>query len=439
MSVPNPRPERSGRLAERLLAAERRCFVGRAAELKLFAEALRDGEPRFAVLHVHGPGGVGKSMLLGEYARLGEAAGSAAVRVDGRSIEASPAGFLLALRQAMGLPASASPELPEQSIVVIAGRQAPGAAWRTDPGWCDLVRIVSLRNLPPEDSRAYLRLRAVPAAGHESALAFTHGHPLALALVADLLARGDQPTFSPEGAPDVMRVLLERFVEQVPGTAHRRALEVCARTRVTTQTLLADVLGSADAPALFDWLRGLSFIEDGPEGLFPHDVAREALDADLRWRDPGSFRDLHRRVLRFLVRRLQSQSGRDQQRAYFDVLFLSRNSPVMRPFYDWQAMGTAWAEPARTEDVPDILAMVRRHEGEASERIAAHWLEHRPHGCFAFRSAAGQLSGFLLQLTLDTADPRAARSTRRSTRPGGSSAAPARRARASASGTCASG
>ncbi len=94
------------------------------------------------------------------------------------------------------------PQLPAQSIVVIAGRQAPGAAWRTDPGWSDLVRIVSLRNLPPDDSRAYLRVRAVPAAGHESALAFTHGHPLALALVADLLARGDQETFSPEGAPD---------------------------------------------------------------------------------------------------------------------------------------------------------------------------------------------------------------------------------------------
>ncbi len=87
------------------------------------------------------------------------------------------------------------------------------------------------------------------------------------------------------------------------------------------------------------------------------------------------------------------------------MLFLSRNSPVMRPFYDWQAMGTASCRAGLSRGVPAILAMVRRHEGEASERIAAYWLEHHPHGCFAFRSAAGQLSGFLLQLTLDTADP----------------------------------
>ena len=288
--------------------------------------------------------------------------------------------------------------------MVIAGRQPPVVAWRCDPGWSDVVRIVSLRNLPPEDSRAYLRAQGVPEDRHESVLAFTHGHPLALALVADLLRRGDEQPLSAEMVPDVVRVLLDRFVEQVPSVAHRRALEICARTRVTTETLLAEVLAEDEASELFDWLRGLSFIEEGPEGLFPHDLARDVLDADLRWRDPGGFRELHSRVLRYLVRRLQDQTGRDQQRAYFDVLFLSRNSPVMRPYYDWQAMGTAYAEPATPEDFPAILRMVRRHEGAASERIVSYWLQHHPHGFFAFRSAAGRLGGFLLQLTLEAAD-----------------------------------
>jgi hypothetical protein len=72
------------------------------------------------------------------------------------------------------------------------------------------------------------------------------------------------------------------------------------------------------------------------------------------------------------VRRLQTQTGRDQQRAYFDVLFLSRNSPVMRPYYDWQAMGTGYAEPAVDQDFSPILSMVRRHEGEARAG------QHRP-------------------------------------------------------------
>jgi len=198
--------------------------------------------------------------------------------------------------------------------------------------------------------------------------------------------------------------LLERFVQQVPSAAHRRALEVCARTRVTTEGLLAEVLESTEAPALFEWLRGLSFVEHGPEGLFPHDLVREVLDADLRWRDPESFRDLHGRVLHYLIRRVQARAGRAQQRAYFDVVYLSRKSPLMRGYYDWEAMGTIYAEPATAEDHPAILAMVRGHEGEASERIAAYWLDRRPDAFLAFRAAGPQLAGFAAILLLDAAD-----------------------------------
>ena len=37
-------------------------------------------------------------------------------------------------------------------------------------------------------------------------------------------------------------------------------------------------------------------MESGPEGVYPHDLARDALDTDLRWRDPDSYRQLLRRI-----------------------------------------------------------------------------------------------------------------------------------------------
>src|SRR5690606_32926982 len=77
------------------------------------------------------------------------------------------------------------PQLPESCLVVIAGRNQPSSGWRTVPGWRDLVRIISLRNLHPDESRLYLNTRGLPEDQHPSVLAFTHGHPLALALVAD--------------------------------------------------------------------------------------------------------------------------------------------------------------------------------------------------------------------------------------------------------------
>src|SRR5262245_54874133 len=103
MSVSKPYPARRARLAERLEAAQQRRFVGRVGELELFRSALQGREPHFAVLHVYGPSGVGKTTLLGEFARAAEDAGAATVRLDGRGIEPTPDGFLVALRQAMGL------------------------------------------------------------------------------------------------------------------------------------------------------------------------------------------------------------------------------------------------------------------------------------------------------------------------------------------------
>ena len=120
-----------------------------------------------------------------------------------------------------------------------------------------------------------------------------HGHPLGLSLLADVVARGGQAAADPL-TPDLVGTLLRRFVEVVPSGGHRRALEVCALARVTTEALLREALGLEDANELFAWLRELSFVESGPEGVFPHDLARDALEADLRWRDP----DGYRRVLR---------------------------------------------------------------------------------------------------------------------------------------------
>ena len=439
MAVRDPGFSGARRLSDRLHEAREQRFVGRERDLLLFEAALDADEPPFAVLFLHGPGGVGKTALLDAFARIAAARGVTAGRIDGRAIEPSPASFLAAMQREFALPHGDSapdvldpdaplvllidtyeqitpldpwlrehllPTLPSRALVVIAGRHPPAPAWRTEPGWGALVRVLPVRNLDPDESRAYLWRRDVPEAWHESVLTFTHGHPLALSLVADLLAQA-----GPEGEvpriddPDVVRVLLERFVEGAPGEAQRSALQLCAHVRVTTEALLAEIVGPDAAPELFAWLRGLSFIEEGSEGLFPHDLARDVLDADLRWRNPDAFLDLHRRARNTIVRRLQATRGIEQQRAFFDLLFLHRGNPLMRSFIQWKTLGAAWAEPATPADHPAIIEIVHRHEGDGSAALAAYWLGRQPGAFTVFRSAGRPVIGFVGSLAIEDVSP----------------------------------
>ena len=73
-------------------------------------------------------------------------------------------------------------------------------------------------------------------------------------------------------------------------------MEACAQVRLISEPLLGEMLKPADPHELFEWLRGLSFIESGSLGLFPHNLAREALVTDLRWRHPDWYQELHHRA-----------------------------------------------------------------------------------------------------------------------------------------------
>jgi len=437
MTGKNAASGQNPRIADRLTAARGGRFVGRLAELELFRAALLAPEPPFAVLQIYGPGGIGKTTLLREYARVAAAAGRAVVQLDGRDLDPSPPGFLLALRQRIGLEGaelSAAvrdwppngvllidtyetltpldawlretflPQLPAQCLVVIAGRNPPAPAWRTEIDWADLTRIVALRNLRPGESQTYLAARGVPADQHAAVLAFTHGHPLALALVADVLRQSETPmAFDPTSAPEVVRVLLERLTHDIPSPPHRLALEICVLAWATTEAMLADVLDGADAQALFEWLRQQSFIEHGPYGLFPHDLAREVLHADSRWRNPDGHQQLTQRLVAHLYRRLEHARGGEQQRLWFDLLSLTRHHPFFQSYFEWAALGRAYAEPAASIDQAAILAMARQHEGAGSAKIADYWLRRQPEAFLVFRTFDGELVGFMAQLAIQQA------------------------------------
>jgi AAA ATPase domain len=433
---------RPATVGHRLRQARNRWFLGRDGELDLFRAALGARQPPFTVLYVHGPGGVGKTALLRAFAAAARTAGVVTVPLDARHVEPSPPGFAAAVRAAAGLEHDQDlgvalgargrrtvvlldtyemaaplddwlrerflPALPADSIMVLASREPPAPPWRSDAAWRELLRVIALRNLRPDSSRAYLRAAGVSEALHERVLAFTHGHPLALSLVVDVLAQEDpagMEDFIPQHAPDVVGELLARFVVGVPGEPHRRALEVCALARLTTEALLRTALDGGEVRDVFEWLRSLSFIEQGPYGLAPHDLARDLLDADLRWRDRERYGVHQDRIRVYVLDRIRRSTGQEQQRALLDLIFLQRSNPFARQYWEWASFGQTYADALAPDDHEAVVAMTATRHGEESAALAAHWLGRQPEAFVALRGGDGVLLGFVMYLTLNRASP----------------------------------
>lgn len=412
----------------------RQQFVGRVAELDLFRSALDAAGPGPRVLFIYGPGGVGKSTLLDECAAVAGDAGACVVRVDGRDVAGAPQGVLGALAGVLEVPADDGPvlppfgervvllvdgydwlrsldvwfrermlpRLPASSVTVIADRLPPRPEWRADAAWSELLRVVSLRNLEPDAARTYLDRRAVPAARQAEVLAISHGHPLTLSLMVDVLTRDPEAALTAVPT-DLVGGLLERLVTGVSSAAHRRALEVSAVARTTTEGLLRDVLGdSGDPHALFDWLAGLSVTEVGPDGVLPHDLVRELLDADLRWRDPDGYRHVFRAVRSLALERVRRHEGRQQQRAIADLKFLFRNLRSVLSPVAWDLWGDHYPDQATVEDREVIVELIRSAEGDRSAALADHWLDRQPEGFHVIRGQGGEVRGVVGLLDLSS-------------------------------------
>jgi len=405
----------------------------------LLREALRGQRLPFFVLYLYGPGGVGKTSLLGEYASMCAELGVESRIIDGRNVDPSPEAFLVALQQAMGLAVAENPldaiasrsdrivllidiyenlatcddwlwreflpQLPENALVVIASRQPPSPTWRANPGWSSILYVLSPRDLDPAESRDYLRLRRVPESQHQAVLDVTFGHPLALSLVADAIAQRGDIEFAPEATPGVVKALLEQFVQKVPGPAHRSSLEACSLVRVMTESLLAAMLRNDEVHDIFDWLRSLSFIEFRRGGLSLHDQAREALAADLRWRNPDWYAELTRRARDYYLAHLENAPEQTQQRLLLDYIYLHRGNAVVRPYFEWRTSGSMLTDGMRLADLPTRLAMVAEHEGRKFARLADFWFTNQPESVLIIGNSQGEAIGFLMALDLRPAGP----------------------------------
>lgn len=380
--------------------ARRRSFVGRDDELASFEAALTDAAGH-RVLFVHGPGGIGKTTLLHRLRIRARELDRPVLHFDGReqsvtremlaaAVDDAADGVLLVdgyeylssiddwVREQL------LPSMPASAVVVLAGREAPGTAWRSDPGWRQLVAVHALSPFDDLEGREVLARARVASEHHEHLLRLGRGHPLALALLADVAAMGRIPEHLAD-APDVVAALLPAFLDSVPDDSCAAGLELCALSWVTTEALLEHVLGD-DARDVWQWLESLPFVVRSPLGLHPHDLARDVLAAEQLRRSPASGLRVHRTVRAFGMDAVRHAPIEVAHVAALQILYLHRNSPLTSPFWALRDGESLGVQPGRPTDHAGVLEIIEREEGVAAAQLAARWLETQPESFRVLRS-----------------------------------------------------
>lgn len=390
-------------------AARARAFVGRDAEIALFRDMLDDSAHR--VLFVHGVGGLGKTALLQQFRTVAEAAGRVVIGVDGEHVGGSEEALRAATARAADerrvvlvvdayerltaidewIREDLVASLPSDVLVVLAGRESPSPGW-AETGWRAVTASLPLRALDDADSRSLLARAGAPSEGRDRLVALGHGHPLTLAMLAASALAGTLPD-GLDDVPDVVVPLAARLVDEAPDDDHALAMALCAHVWLTTQDLIEELL-ERRAPEVWTWLETRPWTTRGTHGIYPHDLVRDVLGAELRGRSPATYRRIHRFVHVRSWAGLRSADVAERRLWAHQKLFLHQRSPLAASFWTMRRNGAATVSTARPAEHATVLDHIRRQEGDESADVAARWFAAQPEHLAVARSARG-VEGFL--------------------------------------------
>lgn len=426
-------------ISQRLSEAAGRDFVGRGDELALIHEAAAAAGRDVLVVHVHGPGGIGKTTLVEAALRsIGPDARTA--WLDCRDVEPTPRGFLAALAAALGSGEAAPdvaaiadliddgprrtvialdafeafglldtwlrqaflPAMPDSVMTVIAGRDAPGAGWLAGRGWPELVREVRLGPLGQADAMAMLRSRGLTELQAARANRFARGHPLALELAAGAVYGDASPD---ELAPPAAAIgqLLDALVAGVPERT-LGTLEAAATARRVTEPILRALLERDSVRDEYAELRRLPFVEPTPHGLRLHDVVHEVVAADLAARDPDAHARYRRRALRFFAERARRPAPGARWETTADLIYLIKN-PVLRSACFPDGASEHAVEPALARDTAAIRDIVVAREPAGAADLLMRWRARHPDQFFVARGPDGTVEAVLHLAEIGRVDP----------------------------------
>jgi hypothetical protein len=401
------------RISAQLSHLDAQRFVGREDVLGAVQPAL-DGKIPTRVLLISGPGGIGKSALLREIGRRGQASGFTVHQVDGRLVGTSlprlRSAFELATSDARPLVLVDSfeyiaalsaafhvdllPGLPAAAVVVIAGRRAFGPEWFRD-GWDNLTYELPLRPLTDDEAHALLAQRGITGERAARVRTWARGLALALQIAAGSIVAVDDPL--PRRALEA--TIVTRLVTDEAADVDPEVLSVAAIARSVDRRLLAAALPGRAARDGFAALRRLSITEPYGSRLTLHEMVRSALSNDLRDNHPTT----HRRLVRAVADHLYSRVSSGDYDLLAELVSLIQD-PIVRWGFSGGDGSTHRLGAPEPGDAAELRAALAAG-GTAWWSGVERFFTEAPRYVTMARDLAGRLVGCSIVISSDNAPP----------------------------------
>lgn len=426
------------RLGQLAASEEARAFQGRTDELRRVLQLMAASDQLPRVLRLYGPAGIGKTAFAHELARMCTSQDWRAVILDSRDFrhDAASLSETLAARCAFGDGERSRPRLlvfdtfeemadverdlweiilpgvAGTTLVILSGRHR--AAIPTTGCWEPLVSDLELSGLSAADSLQLARRHGIcDPATITRIVEFAAGNPLLLTVAAQHAQQGKPGAADLPGT--VARSVLGQMTREIAGPEMRELLEAASVVRTFNQELLEAMLGR-DVTGSFPALCRLSFVRVTAHGARLHDLVRETVAADLRWRTPQALQELRSRACGYVAR--LAEMSPDPGPWLAELLHLAATTSHRARFYTRADHPHVHVRPARPEDLPRLGELchigISRYglpPAARARQLDADFAVARPF-VFVALDDTGLLTGFLYYIRLNNVSWRAAARTR---------------------------